>query len=73
MKIKTLVIPSYKNIQAGILVFPKCGYTALVGENGSGKSNWVEAVAAVIQHLLGFKAPDFNYTLRLEGNKKYSI
>jgi len=70
MKIKTLVIPSYKNIQAGVLVFPKCGYTSLVGENGSGKSNWVEAVAAVIQHLLGFKAPDFNYTLRLEGNKK---
>ena len=54
MKLTNLFVQKYKNIQAGQLVFPKCGYTALVGENGSGKSNWVEAVAAVIQHLLGF-------------------
>ena len=55
MKLTNLFVQKYKNIQAGLLVFPKCGYTALVGENGSGKSNWVEAVAAVIQHLLGCK------------------
>ncbi len=70
MNITNLFVQKYKNIQAGLLVFPKCGYTALVGENGSGKSNWVEAVAAVIQHLLGFKAPTFKYILRLAGNKK---
>lgn len=70
MKLNNLLVRKYKNIQAGLLVFPKCGYTALVGENGSGKSNWIEAVASVVQHLLGFKAPDFSYTLRLDGNKK---
>ena len=37
MTITNLFVHKYKNIQAGLLVFPKCGYTALVGENGSGK------------------------------------
>lgn len=70
MKLTSLYVDKYKNIQQGVLFFSDEGYTALVGENGSGKSNWVEAVTAVICHLLGEQTPPFNYTLKLEGEKK---
>lgn len=70
MKISSLFVNAYKNIQQGSLFFSEEGYTALVGENGSGKSNWVEAVAAVVCHILGEDAPDFHYILSLEGGKK---
>lgn len=52
MKLNRLVISgTYKNIQAGVLVFSNNNYTALVGANGSGKSNWIEAIAWVMTHL----------------------
>lgn len=49
MKISSLFVNAYKNIQQGSLFFSEEGYTALVGENGSGKSNWVEAVAELCE------------------------
>lgn len=70
MKLDSLCIHEYKNIQRGVLFFSDEGYTALVGENGSGKSNWVEAVAAVCCHLIEEQAPEFRYTLKLEGGKQ---
>lgn len=70
MRLASLYVENYKNIQRGVLFFSDEGYTALVGENGSGKSNWVEAVAAVVCHLLGEEAPSFHYTLKLEEGKK---
>lgn len=70
MKLTSLFINKYKNIQQGVLFFSDEGYTALVGENGSGKSNWVEALAAVCCHLIEGQKPEFQYTLKLEGDKQ---
>lgn len=40
------LLSDYKNIQLGhTLDFSTRSYTSLVGANGSGKSNWIEAVA----------------------------
>ena len=72
MKLSSLYIDKYKNIQHGVLFFSEEGYTALVGENGSGKSNWVEAVTAVCCHLIEGQVPPFHYTLKLDGNKQVS-
>lgn len=67
MKLKRLAITgNYKNIDVGVLDFSDCGYTALVGENGSGKSNWIEAIAAVFIHLLEGQEPSFSYRLLLD-------
>lgn len=70
MKLNSLYINEYKNIQQGVLFFSEEGYTALVGENGSGKSNWVEAVAAVCCHLLEGQEPEFHYALKLDEEKQ---
>lgn len=52
MKLNRLVISgTYKNIQAGVLMFSNNNYTALVEAIGSGKSNWIEAIAWVMTHL----------------------
>lgn len=57
----------YKNIQSGgVLEFSKHNYTALVGANGSGKSNWIEVVASVMLHLLEGRDPGFGYSLYLD-------
>ena len=66
MKLTSLYINGYKNIQAGALVFSDGNYTVLVGENGSGKSNWVEAIAAVVCHLIEGQLPPFQYRLKLD-------
>lgn len=67
MQLKRLVITGqYKNIQTGVLEFSSCGYTALVGENGSGKSNWIEAIAAVMIHISEGREPGFSYRLVTE-------
>jgi len=71
MKLKRLVIlGKYKNIQAGVLVFSDNSYTALVGANGSGKSNWIEAIAWVMMHLLDDIAPDFDYRLIMDNDRE---
>lgn len=65
------LLSDYKNIQYGnILEFSNRSYTSLVGANGSGKSNWIEAVAAVMLHLLEDRAPGFDYSLYLEESKE---
>lgn len=70
MNLKSLYIKEYKNIQEGVLLFSDNNYTALVGANGSGKSNWVEAVAAVMCHLIEGQVPSFEYRLWLDDEKQ---
>ncbi len=74
MKLVSLcLLSNYKNIQAGsLLQFSGLNYTALVGANGSGKSNWIEAVAAVMLHLLENRAPGFDYRLFVDDAKEIS-
>ena len=62
MMLKRITLLSdYKNIQTGSTLEFKQGYTALVGANGSGKSNWVEVVASVMLHILEGRPPGFGY------------
>lgn len=71
MRINRLsIFGKYKNIQAGVLVLSDNNYTALVGANGSGKSNWIEIIASIMQHLLDNIAPDFGYRLIMDGEKE---
>lgn len=72
MRLNRLTLLSdYKNIQLGhTLDFSSRSYTSLVGANGSGKSNWIEAVASVILHLLENRDPGFDYSLFLEESKE---
>lgn len=65
------LLSDYKNIKSGhTLEFSSRSYTSLVGANGSGKSNWIEAVAAVMLHLLEERIPDFDYSFYLEDTKE---
>ena len=71
MRINRLsIFGKYKNIQTGVLVLSDNNYTALVGANGSGKSNWIEIMASIMQHLLDNIAPDFGYRLIMHDEKE---
>ena len=62
------LLSDYKNIQTGSTLEFKQGYTALVGANGSGKSNWVEVVASVMLHILEGRPPGFGYRFFIDEN-----
>lgn len=68
MKLNRLtLLNQYKNIELGsTLKFSELNYTSLVGANGSGKSNWIEAVASVMLHLMEKREPNFDYSIYLD-------
>ena len=66
MKLKSFYLRNFKNIQLKTLEFADGNYTTLVGLNGSGKSNWIEAVANVFSHLYGDKKFEFDFSLLYE-------
>lgn len=83
MKLKRLQINGYKNLQdKTIFNFENCtNYVALIGLNGSGKSNVLEAISKII-HSYFYKQPITDFTflfeyekeeklIRLENNKVY--
>lgn len=66
MRIKRIYIKSYKNIQEQTITFnDECGYLALIGENGSGKSNWLEAISMIFRSLYS-EDVKFSYELDYE-------
>jgi len=74
MKLKSFYIRDYKNITDKTLVFAEGNYTTLVGLNGSGKSNWIEAVANVFCHLYGDRRFEFDFSMSYElDGKTYEI
>lgn len=55
MKLKSLYIKKYKNL-SGTYNFEKSNaYVALIGLNGSGKSNLLEAISLLFAHTMGIK------------------
>jgi predicted ATPase len=64
MRLEYIRIDAFKNLQNVEVSFERHSpYTVLVGENGSGKSNFLEAVTAMFRALdLGEKSP-FGYEL----------
>jgi predicted ATP-binding protein involved in virulence len=64
MKLKTLNIKGYKNIQEQKFDFSaNQGIIALVGENGSGKSNLLEAVSYIFNSAFNETPIDFEYVI----------
>ena len=74
MKIKRIYIKKYKNIQEQTLTFSDEGnYLALIGENGSGKSNWLEAISMIFRDIYS-KNATFSYEMDYEvGDQYYKI
>lgn len=74
MKIKSIHINGYKNIRDQTLSFSQdAGYLALIGLNGSGKSNWLEAVSMIFRDLHGIEV-NFAYEMVLEqGGNEYHV
>lgn len=71
MRLKSLYIEKYKNVKDQKFDFSKNdGYVALIGLNGSGKSNLLEAVALVFNGILNKKKIPFNYVLQYEHDGK---
>lgn len=59
-----LHIDEYKNIQNRDFDFSKnTGYIALIGENGSGKSNLLEAISIIFSCLYNGQNAPFNYKM----------
>ena len=68
MKLKSLYIKEYKNIKDQTFDFSNnTGYIVLIGENGAGKSNLLEAISIIIKGLLnGGRSIPFDYSIKYE-------
>lgn len=74
MKLKTLHIDKYKNLDKDFDFSNNNGYIALIGLNGSGKSNLLEAISAVFNRMSGIEdntpeIADFSVDYELAGNE----
>ncbi len=75
MRLISLSIENYKNIHQQKLDFCLDAYTMLIGLNGSGKSNWLEAIAHIFLSLYDSSIPcEFNYVLEyIVGVDRYMV
>ena len=63
-RLKSVYIKDYKNIQDQTFDFStNTGYIALIGLNGSGKSNLLEAISIIFNGLFNKKAIPFEYEI----------
>lgn len=72
MKIKELHIKNYKNLDADLI--HKSDLIAFIGNNGSGKSNLLEALSHIFRNLYksSYKV-DFDYTLEYATSKSNTV
>ncbi len=64
MKLDHLIIPDYRNLRSFEIDFDESQpTTVLLGHNGTGKSNLIEAIVEIFRELEAAKAPNFAYTL----------
>ena len=56
MKLKTINIEHYKNLKNEFSFEQNNGYISLIGLNGSGKSNLLEAISLIFSRLIGINA-----------------
>lgn len=67
MRLLKLYIEDYKNIKDQEFDFSlNSGYITLIGENGSGKSNLLEAISLIFNGLLNNKVIPFSYKIEYE-------
>ncbi len=71
MKLLSLYIEEYKNIKKQTFDFSdNSGYIALIGLNGSGKSNLLEAIGLIFNGLFNNKRIPFSYEIEYEHDGK---
>lgn len=68
MRLKSVFLSHYKNLRDFSLEFEGNGFIDIfVGKNGSGKSNFLEALIEIFDHIYNFKpsglGPGFNYEI----------
>ncbi len=73
MRLRSVWISRYKNLRDFSITFEGDGFIDIfVGKNGSGKSNFLEALIEIFHHIgfsrAGSEGPDFDYELRYEIN-----
>lgn len=71
MRLKYVLIKEYKNLKDFDISFDGSSFIdVFVGKNGSGKSNFFEALIKIFQHIVEFKSGkficDFNFTVKYE-------
>lgn len=71
MRLKSIFISDYKNLKDFTLAFEGDSFIDIfVGKNGSGKSNLLEALIEIFQHILSFDSDRsdllFNYCVKYE-------
>lgn len=67
MRLDRLSIPSYRNLRSFEIDFDESQpTTVLLGRNGSGKSNLIEAIVEIFRELELGRAPEFDFTLAYE-------
>lgn len=71
MRLKSVYIEEYKNIRNQTFDFSNnCGYIALIGLNGSGKSSLLEAIGEIFNGIINKKKISFKYQIQYEHNGK---
>lgn len=74
MKIQKIHINSYKNISEQPLLLSDDKYTTLIGTNGSGKSNWLEAISSIFLGLYTKQPIDMEYNMEYSfSGQTYSV
>lgn len=76
MKLQHLHIDNYKNLKNFDIDFSETNVTALIGANGSGKSNIIEALSEIFLGLYNSDTPELKFCCRISytvGNKKVAF
>ncbi|MEI6894351.1 MAG: AAA family ATPase [Colwellia sp.] len=71
MKLKSLWINGYKNLLDTTIDFEACSIPiAIIGNNGTGKSNLIEALLHIFMGLYYDNAPEFDYKIEYSAHGK---
>ena len=72
MKLGYLRVDDFKNLRKCEIEFAQSNLlTAVIGGNGSGKSNLVEAILHILIGVYFKKAPSFNFEFRFEAQRRH--
>src|SRR5687767_7315623 len=71
MKLKRLWIKNYKNLRNCEIEFPRLHLlNAVIGGNGSGKSNLIEAILHILIGVYFRKPPPFDFSFEFEAQSR---
>lgn len=74
MKLRRLQIEGYKNVSACNIEFTQSPLiNAIIGSNGSGKSNLIEAILQILIGCYFEKAPQFEFRLEFEAQNRVVV